>query len=96
MNHCRHCRADEAEPKLTITEAPRVLETDQHLRVALAMPDGGSKIVDLTEPITRAIAHEIWRHTGGNGVVNWLQAEIIFENLAKLAEPHAEPLRLAA
>lgn len=96
MDHCRHCRADEAEPRLTITKAPRVLETEPRLRVALPMPDGGSKIVDLSEPVTRAIAHEVWRHTGGNGVVNWLQAEIIFDNLAKLAEPKAEPLHLAA
>lgn len=37
--------------------------------------------IDLTDRLVAAIAHAIWCHTGGNDLVNWLEAE---QHLAQL------------
>lgn len=42
--------------------------------------------VDVTSAVTAAVAYELWRHCGGNAVVNWLEAERI---VAKLGGRHA-------
>lgn len=37
--------------------------------------------LDLTQALTAAVAHELWKHCGGNEVVNWLEAERIVAGL---------------
>ncbi len=37
--------------------------------------------IDLTQALTAAVAHELWKHCGGNEVVNWLEAERIVSSL---------------
>lgn len=38
--------------------------------------------LDLTKALTAAVAHELWRHAGGNEVVNWLEAERVVASLS--------------
>ena len=38
--------------------------------------------LDLTRAITAAVAHELWRHGGGNDVLNWLEAERLVSSLS--------------
>lgn len=46
--------------------------------------------IDVTLSITRAVAEEIWRSTGGNAVLNWIEAEAFVERLlARLETPPA-------
>ena len=40
--------------------------------------------LDLTRALTAAVAHELWRHCGGNEVVNWLEAERFVAMLCRL------------
>lgn len=51
----------------------------------LLLTPGGAPgtTIDLTEALTRTVAFEIWRATGGNAVVNWLEAERFVERLAR-------------
>ena len=38
--------------------------------------------LELTAVLTAAVAHELWKHCGGNEVVNWLEAELFVASLA--------------
>jgi hypothetical protein len=42
-----------------------------------------TKVVDLTQALTGAVAHELWKAAGGNEVVNWMEAERFVKALAR-------------
>lgn len=42
---------------------------------------GSGEEIDVTDAVTRAIAQELWNHSGGNAVVNWLEAESHLQKL---------------
>lgn len=41
------------------------------------------RTIDLTKAITAAVAHELWCQTGGNEVVNWIEAERFVRGLVE-------------
>lgn len=43
-----------------------------------------TKVVDLTQALTGAVAHELWKAAGGNEVVNWMEAERFVKALARV------------
>jgi hypothetical protein len=54
----------------------------------------GSKEVDLSIELTGAIAHAIWRVRGGDSLRNWVDAEMLVDQIAlaggaKRSEPEA-------
>lgn len=51
----------------------------RHLLVRpCAAPD---RQIDVTQALVRAVAHELWRHEGGNEILNWLEAERVVSDL---------------
>lgn len=45
------------------------------------------KTIDVSEALTKAVAHRLWEHHGGNDALNWLEAErLVQELLARLGE----------
>lgn len=49
------------------------------MRVSIKASTG--RELDLTHALVSAVAHELWKHVGGNEVVNWLEAERIVAGL---------------
>ena len=47
--------------------------------------------LDLTQALTAAVAHELWKHCGGNEIVNWLEAERIVGSLMARGQGRTSP-----
>jgi len=43
--------------------------------------------IDVTRPLVKAIAEELWRHYGGNDVLNWIEAQGHVETLFVRGSP---------
>jgi|SRR5262245_22254451 len=52
-------------------------------RLVVRGPTG--RPVDVTREMVAAVAFALWQHTGGNDVVNWLEAERIIEGVVAKA-----------
>lgn len=66
------------------------------LKVWVHGPDGTPQQIDLTQALTQAIAHELWRQHAGNSVVNWIQAEAVVDHLVDALEASREAVQAEA
>ena len=39
--------------------------------------------IDVTDALIGAVAHELWKHGGGNATLNWLEAEAFIHELLR-------------
>lgn len=66
------------------------------MRVTIKPSAHPSQEIDVTSALVSAVAAEIWKHCGGNDVVNWMEAERFIQTLvvppAPLAERKSRPL----
>ncbi|MBL9030548.1 MAG: hypothetical protein JNM80_02425 [Phycisphaerae bacterium] len=60
------------------------------MRVSIKASTG--RELDLTHALVSAVAHELWKHAGGNEVVNWLEAERIVAGLIAQRPPESQAL----
>jgi hypothetical protein len=64
-------------------QPPRASSRELRLLVRpAALPD---LALDVTAPVTRAVAEVLWRCHGGNHVLNWLEAEMVVQDLLAAA-----------
>lgn len=54
-----------------------------------ASPD---RPIDVTHALVKAVAEELWRTTGGNDVLNWIEAERFVQSLMQRPSSTTEPL----
>lgn len=60
------------------------------MRVTIRPSAHPAKEIDVTNALVSAVAAELWKHCGGNDVLNWMEAERFVHSLAA-QEPQAEP-----
>ena len=63
------------------------------MRVVIRPSLSPDRELDIAPALIGAVAHELWKHCGGNEVLNWLEAERILARL--LAGMPPEPVRTA-
>jgi hypothetical protein len=61
--------------------------------LARAFVGEGAAAVDVTGPITRAIAHALWQARGGEAAENWADAEGVVEQLLALRTARATEVK---
>ena len=54
------------------------IETHSHDARFVVHPLCGIEPIDVTQKVIEAIAHELWKSRGGNDLLNWLEAERLF------------------
>ena len=60
------------------------------MRVTITPSSNPTQQIDVTQALIGAVAGELWKHCGGNDVLNWVEAERFVESLAlppKALEP---------
>ncbi len=60
------------------------------MRVTIRPSAHPDQEIDITNALVGAVAAEIWKHCGGNDVLNWMEAERFVQALAA-REPQPEP-----
>src|SRR5687768_9281298 len=65
------------------------------MRITIRPAAAPDREIDIAPALIAAIAHELWRHTGGNEVLNWLEAERVVAKLAQLPRRSAGRARAA-
>jgi len=45
------------------------------MRIVIRPAGSPHRELDVTQAIVAAVAHELWKHQGGNEVLNWVEAE---------------------
>jgi hypothetical protein len=62
----------------------------------LSPGSSGTEQIDVTQPITAAIAHALWQARGGDEMTNWADAEGVVDQLFGANSPGAPAQRPAA
>jgi hypothetical protein len=58
------------------------------MRIVIRPAGSPHRELDVTNAIVAAVAHELWKHQGGNEVLNWVEAE---RQVARLIPAAAGP-----
>jgi hypothetical protein len=45
------------------------------MRIVIRPSASPERELDVTQAVVAAVAHELWKHCGGNEVLNWVEAE---------------------
>jgi hypothetical protein len=63
----------------SVAAAPAPVRHNDAIRV-IVRPALDTAALDVTESLVGAIASQLWKHYGGNDVVNWLEAERLLQH----------------
>lgn len=61
--------------------------SESHEPVIVYPVNGPPQGLDVTRPLVRAIAYELWLHHGGNAELNWLEAELLLKQAFRQVGP---------